>query len=176
MSTVYIISSVFIDGYHPRFFCSSLGCLPFLSSALIWSKIETIVLNLLLPLCQVGFSHSNILRTIIKRACLRFPALASHNSVPSLLPRRLKSRWQTEEVHQSRSIHKVFVIFGGDTSERQVSLMSGTNVWLNLQAFDDVRTKTLKYLTVHHVKSIMLKVWLLVGLFISLSCFLIQIY
>lgn len=38
--------------------------------------------------------------------------------------------------HQERK--KVYVIFGGDTSERQVSLMSGTNVWLNLQAFDDV--------------------------------------
>lgn len=33
---------------------------------------------------------------------------------------------------------KVFVIFGGDSSERQVSLMSGTNVWLNLQASHDV--------------------------------------
>lgn len=33
---------------------------------------------------------------------------------------------------------KVYVIFGGDTSERQVSLMSGTNVWLNLRASDDV--------------------------------------
>lgn len=30
------------------------------------------------------------------------------------------------------------MIFGGDTSERQVSLMSGTNVWLNLQGFDDL--------------------------------------
>lgn len=33
---------------------------------------------------------------------------------------------------------KVLVIFGGDTSERQVSLMSGTNVWLNLQVSGDV--------------------------------------
>ncbi|OMO97682.1 D-alanine--D-alanine ligase [Corchorus olitorius] len=37
-----------------------------------------------------------------------------------------------------KGIHKVFVIFGGDTSERQVSLISGTNVWLNLQASDDL--------------------------------------
>jgi hypothetical protein len=29
-------------------------------------------------------------------------------------------------------------LFGGDTSERQVSLISGTNVWLNLQACSDV--------------------------------------
>ncbi|CAI9298770.1 unnamed protein product [Lactuca saligna] len=53
---------------------------------------------------KVGFSHSNILRTIIQHACLQ----------------------------------KVFVIFGGDTSERQVSLMSGTNVWLNLQVSGDL--------------------------------------
>lgn len=43
-----------------------------------------------------------------------------------------------EALPKSDGIRKVFVIFGGDTSERQVSLMSGTNVWLNLQAFDDV--------------------------------------
>jgi len=46
---------------------------------------------------------------------------------------------QIEElVAKKAGLQKVFVIFGGDTSERQVSLMSGTNVWLNLQAFDDV--------------------------------------
>lgn len=51
------------------------------------------------------------------------------------LPRRLKSPLLKEDWEGTK---KVFVIFGGDTSERQVSLMSGTNVWLNLQAFDDV--------------------------------------
>ncbi|OEL26382.1 hypothetical protein BAE44_0012600 [Dichanthelium oligosanthes] len=44
---------------------------------------------------------------------------------------------QTSFLFQQASA-KVFVIFGGDTSERQVSLMSGTNVWLNLQGFDDL--------------------------------------
>ena len=85
---------------------------------------------------QVGFSHSNILRTIIYHACLRFPNLASFSSGSSHLPRRSKSAQISEAF--SKSSCKVFVIFGGDTSERQVSLMSGTNVWLNLQAFDDV--------------------------------------
>lgn len=51
------------------------------------------------------------------------------------LPRRLKSSLLKDDWEGTK---KVFVIFGGDTSERQVSLMSGTNVWLNLQAFDDV--------------------------------------
>lgn len=83
---------------------------------------------------KVGFSHSNILRTIIRRACSRFPHLASYNSTSHLLPRRSKS----SQLNESFPRRKVFVIFGGETSERQVSLMSGTNVWLNLQAFDDL--------------------------------------
>ncbi|KAK3020884.1 hypothetical protein RJ639_047196, partial [Escallonia herrerae] len=87
---------------------------------------------------KVGFSHSNILRTIIQRACLRFPGLASFTSVSS--PKRRRSISQHAEPftkHQGVP-KKAFVIFGGDTSERQVSLMSGTNVWLNLQASDDL--------------------------------------
>ncbi|KAK7835744.1 d-alanine--d-alanine ligase a [Quercus suber] len=87
---------------------------------------------------KVGFSHSNILRTIIYRACLRFPNLASFSSGSSHLPRRSKSAQISKAFSINESTRKVFVIFGGDTSERQVSLMSGTNVWLNLQAFDDV--------------------------------------
>lgn len=47
----------------------------------------------------------------------------------------------SEALPKCEGTRKVFVIFGGDTSERQVSLMSGTNVWLNLQAFDDVSSK-----------------------------------
>ncbi|KAK1311997.1 hypothetical protein QJS10_CPA07g01232 [Acorus calamus] len=39
---------------------------------------------------------------------------------------------------RDNGVQKVFVILGGDTSERQVSLMSGTNVWLNLQSFDEL--------------------------------------
>ncbi|MCD7449314.1 hypothetical protein HAX54_051056 [Datura stramonium] len=84
---------------------------------------------------KVGFSHSNILRTIIQHACLRFPALLSHNIISSPSRRRSKSSSVTEAFTKRK---KVYVIFGGDTSERQVSLMSGTNVWLNLRAFDDL--------------------------------------
>ncbi|KAH9673235.1 D-alanine-D-alanine ligase family [Citrus sinensis] len=87
---------------------------------------------------KVGFSHSNILRTIIGHACSRFPNLASYNSVSSHLPGRSSGSKPTEALNKREGIRKVFVIFGGDTSERQVSLMSGTNVWLNLQAFDDI--------------------------------------
>ncbi|KAG5550706.1 hypothetical protein RHGRI_015610 [Rhododendron griersonianum] len=89
---------------------------------------------------KVGFSHANILRTIIQHACLRFPSVASYNNVPSPLPKPRTSRLPqlTEVFPKRQDARKVYVIFGGDTSERQVSLMSGTNVWLNLQAFDDI--------------------------------------
>ncbi|KAF3682467.1 hypothetical protein FXO38_01283 [Capsicum annuum] len=85
---------------------------------------------------KVGFSHSNILRTIIQHACLRFPDLLSHNIISIPSRRRSKSSSATEAVIKQHK--KVYVIFGGDTSERQVSLMSGTNVWLNLKASDDL--------------------------------------
>lgn len=83
---------------------------------------------------KVGFSHSNILRTIIHRACLRFPSLRTCGKSWNMLSQKLKSAKNMKDV----SKRKVFVIFGGETSERQVSLMSGTNVWLNLQAFNDL--------------------------------------
>ncbi|XP_020274002.1 uncharacterized protein LOC109848761 isoform X2 [Asparagus officinalis] len=86
----------------------------------------------------VGFSHSNILRTVIQRACLRFPSLNQHRNAWNALPRRLTSKNPAKMNSKSHGPQKVFVIFGGDTSERQVSLMSGTNVWLNLQAFEDI--------------------------------------
>lgn len=86
---------------------------------------------------KVGFSHSNILRTVIQHACLRFPSLHQYSVVSSpSLKKKYSETNRTLPKHQDR--RKVYVIFGGDTSERQVSLMSGTNVWLNLQAFDDL--------------------------------------
>lgn len=98
-------------------------------------------LNTLHPCVQVGFSHSNILRTIIRHACLRFPDLALYNNASNALPRQLKSSQRNETFPNRKGVQKVFVVFGGETSERQVSLMSGTNVWLNLQAFDDVSSQ-----------------------------------
>ncbi|XP_008782597.2 uncharacterized protein LOC103702084 isoform X1 [Phoenix dactylifera] len=87
---------------------------------------------------KVGFSHSNILRTIIQHACLRFPCLVPWRKSWSALSTRLQSAHRANVKRENREAQKVFVIFGGETSERQVSLMSGTNVWLNLQRFDDV--------------------------------------
>jgi hypothetical protein len=98
---------------------------------------------------QVGFSHSRILRTVVQHACSRFPSLVPCNNAWTALSRKLQPSKQLEAIHKGTSRQKVFVIFGGDTSERQVSLMSGTNVWLNLQGFDDVRSLAFKYLTLH---------------------------
>ncbi|GLJ38718.1 hypothetical protein SUGI_0789120 [Cryptomeria japonica] len=81
---------------------------------------------------KVGLSHAGVLHTIVRRACTRFPQLHSY----------VESAHNYERFNRVSDIgfeqrQKVFVIFGGDTSERQVSLMSGTNVWLNLRACND---------------------------------------
>ncbi|KAM0915920.1 hypothetical protein ACQ4PT_010497 [Festuca glaucescens] len=87
---------------------------------------------------KVGFSHSRILRTIVQHACSRFPSLVPSNNAWTALFRKMQSAKQAEVIQNGTCKQKAFVIFGGDTSERQVSLMSGTNVWLNLQGFDDL--------------------------------------
>ncbi|MEI6532165.1 MAG: hypothetical protein WCN87_05045, partial [Chlamydiota bacterium] len=61
-----------------------------------------------------GFTHKEALRSVLQLACKR-EGLA--------LPEE-KSLLKTKET--------VYVLFGGNTAERQVSLMSGTNVWLKL--------------------------------------------
>ncbi|WVZ67162.1 hypothetical protein U9M48_016282 [Paspalum notatum var. saurae] len=86
----------------------------------------------------VGFSHSRILRAVVQHACSRFPSLNPCNNAWTTLSRKLQRSKQAEATQRGNCRQKVFVIFGGDTSERQVSLMSGTNVWLNLQGFDDL--------------------------------------
>lgn len=70
------------------------------------------------------------------------------------LLRRSNSTQRSQAYSSHESIRKVFVIFGGDTSERQVSLMSGTNVWLNLQVFDEVSYQFLSKLKARVLKSL----------------------
>ena len=65
---------------------------------------------------RIGMSHRDLLNYIVKNACAR------HNIKFPLKTKNLKL--PTKKVH---------VLFGGNTSERQVSLMSGTNVWLKLR-------------------------------------------
>ncbi|HEY4514201.1 MAG TPA: hypothetical protein VJH69_02655 [Candidatus Paceibacterota bacterium] len=66
---------------------------------------------------RIGMTHGDALNYILKSACRRY---------------RIKV---PERAYGKRAgIRKpVTLIFGGNTSERQVSLMSGTNVWLKLR-------------------------------------------
>lgn len=65
---------------------------------------------------RLGMSHSDLLRYVVKNSCAR-----QNISFPEI---------KDEKVISRKPVH---VIFGGNTSERQVSLMSGTNVWLKLR-------------------------------------------
>ncbi len=66
---------------------------------------------------RVGLSHRALLKSILSSACRR-------EAIP-LSPIRNNHPGQTKK--------PVHVLFGGSTSERQVSLMSGTNAWLKLR-------------------------------------------
>ncbi|MBI5229742.1 MAG: hypothetical protein HY981_00325 [Candidatus Magasanikbacteria bacterium] len=65
---------------------------------------------------RIGLTHRDALRHVVQRACarqgVRFPKMTAREPVAR---------------------KKVNIIMGGDNSERQVSLMSGTNVWLKLR-------------------------------------------
>ena len=65
---------------------------------------------------KIGLNHADILHTIIESACRRY-------NIPP--PARKRPA-------DAEGKKKVYILFGGDTAERQVSLMSGTNVWLKL--------------------------------------------
>jgi len=65
---------------------------------------------------RIGMTHSDILRHIVERACARY-------DIP--FPKNIQK--------ENRKRKKVNIIMGGDNSEKQVSLMSGTNIWLKLR-------------------------------------------
>jgi D-alanine--D-alanine ligase len=73
---------------------------------------------------RIGLSHRGVLEHIIARACDR------QNISHSLAPAR-------PNVAVTRQ--PLAVLMGGMTSERQVSLMSGTNVWLKLRNSEKYR-------------------------------------
>ncbi|MGM0482477.1 MAG: ATP-grasp domain-containing protein [Patescibacteria group bacterium] len=66
---------------------------------------------------RIGFSHRGFLKYIIKNSCLR----QGVKTPPD------------DEDGKKENRKRVNVLFGGKTSERQVSLMSGTNAWLKLR-------------------------------------------
>ncbi len=65
---------------------------------------------------QIGMSHADLLRHVVKNACQRY-------KIP--FPEKLF------EVHKPKK--RINVLFGGRTAERQVSVVSGTNAWLKLR-------------------------------------------
>ncbi|MFA5791557.1 MAG: hypothetical protein WC884_00785 [Candidatus Paceibacterota bacterium] len=65
---------------------------------------------------RLGMSHSDLLNYVVKNSCKR-----QGINFKELPKKKIKNK------------KLVSVIFGGKTSERQVSLMSGTNVWLKLR-------------------------------------------
>jgi D-alanine--D-alanine ligase len=67
---------------------------------------------------RVGLTHRSVLQYIVNRACMR---------------QGVSARIVDDLEEQKDKRKKVHVLCGGDTSERQVSLMSGTNVWLKLR-------------------------------------------
>ncbi len=65
---------------------------------------------------RIGLSHKDLLLYILRSSCVRQNIFFPPNS----------------SLSNKVSRKTVPVVFGGNTSERQVSLMSGTNVWLKL--------------------------------------------
>jgi D-alanine--D-alanine ligase len=67
---------------------------------------------------RIGFSHQDHLRYVVNNAFLRRG-----------IPKTVENIFLAE----SKERKPLAVLFGGATSEKQVSLMSGTNVWLKLR-------------------------------------------
>jgi D-alanine--D-alanine ligase len=71
---------------------------------------------------RLGMTHGDILRAIVTRAAQRYNVAVTEKPVV-----------------KRADAQKIRVLFGGKTAERQVSLMSGTNVWLKLLHTTDFR-------------------------------------
>lgn len=76
---------------------------------------------LFMQAARIGMSHSDVLNYIVKSACRR----------QDLDDFRRDARFCVPTPNSKKQ--KISVLFGGDTAERQVSVMSGTNVWLKLR-------------------------------------------
>ncbi len=73
---------------------------------------------------RVGLTHTEMLRLIVGSACRRMGKIVGKTMGKILL----------DPVAPAQNRCPVRVIFGGASAERQVSLMSGTNIWLKLRA------------------------------------------
>lgn len=87
---------------------------------------------------RVGFTHSDILRYIVTHSIRR----EYKSKIEKLKTEKLEvdqsdinksdMKYDFTPVTKIDRPKKVRVLFGGETSERQISVMSGTNVWLKL--------------------------------------------
>ena len=73
---------------------------------------------------KIGMNHGQILKFIVNSALSRY-------GIRQFKPQEIENIKRIEEDKK-----QVCVLFGGNTAERQVSLMSGTNVFLKLQKSD----------------------------------------
>ena len=86
-----------------------------------------------LQAAEAGLAHGGVLRHCLESACAR------HAARPPPRPRRGGGEGEGGGASgaSGASRRRVFVLFGGETSERQVSLTSGANVWLKLRQLSD---------------------------------------
>ena len=70
-----------------------------------------------------GMTHASTIHHILKSACER-----QHIALPAM------------QTQSSNAEQQVFIISGGGSSERQVSLMSGRNVWFKLSGQEGIQT------------------------------------
>ena len=71
---------------------------------------------------RTGFSHQDLLRYVVDNALLRRE-----------IPVTVENIFTEKRIAEGKERKPLAVLFGGATSEKQVSLMSGTNVWLKLR-------------------------------------------
>ena len=71
---------------------------------------------------RIGLSHQDTMRFILNSACKR-------RNISALLENPFLNKNSSNEKKRK----PVAVLFGGETAEKQVSLMSGTNVWQKLR-------------------------------------------
>ncbi|KAL9256034.1 D-alanine--D-alanine ligase-like protein [Drosera capensis] len=72
---------------------------------------------------KVGLSHPTILRSIVLHACKRFHNLSFYDDKPRYLLGRSNNPPSKQSFQHEKPVRKVFVIFGGDTSERQLEVI-----------------------------------------------------
>lgn len=72
---------------------------------------------------RIGMSHRDVLKHIVKSACRRHDIKFENCDL----------RIENSKSKIANRKSQINILFGGKTAERQVSVMSGTNVWLKLK-------------------------------------------